>query len=157
MASSCCLVLLLAGCISVGAEFPTPTVAMIKNGVTTRAELLQLFSSPTQVGIEDGDQTWTWVYVRAGGMSRPLSKETLPTLVWVWQEPERTLSKERGPTEFLPGKNAETDRTCGGISEGFHLAEARRVAPRGGRMTASCRTLERIRDFVHPHKIRTSQ
>jgi len=47
--------------------------------------------------------------------------------------------------------------TCGGISEGFHLAEARRVAPRGGGVTASCRTLERIRDFVHPHKIRTSQ
>lgn len=70
-----CFILLLAGCVSVGAEFPTPTAAMIKNGVTTRAELRQLFGSPTQVGIEDGDQTWTWVYVRAGGMSRALSKE----------------------------------------------------------------------------------
>ncbi|WP_337286838.1 hypothetical protein [Candidatus Methylomirabilis sp.] len=70
-----CFILLLAGCISVGAEFPTPTTATIKNGVTTRAELLQLFGSPTQVGIEDGDQTWTWVYVRAGGFGRALSKE----------------------------------------------------------------------------------
>lgn len=70
-----CLILLLAGCVSVGEEFPTPTEAMIKNGVTTRAELLQLFGSPTQVGIEDGDQTWTWVYVRAGGLSRELSKQ----------------------------------------------------------------------------------
>ncbi|MCZ7625264.1 MAG: outer membrane protein assembly factor BamE [Candidatus Methylomirabilis sp.] len=69
------LVVLLAGCVSVGEEFRTPTAEMIKNGVTTRAELLQLFGSPTQVGIEDGNQTWTWVYVRAGGIGRPLSKE----------------------------------------------------------------------------------
>jgi len=69
------LSLLLAGCVSVGAEFPTPTSAMIKNGVTTRAELLQFFGSPTQVGIEDGDQTWTWLHVRAGAIGRTLSRE----------------------------------------------------------------------------------
>lgn len=70
-----CFILLLAGCVSVGEEFRTPTSEMIKNGVTTRAELLQLFGSPTQVGIEDGDHTWTWAYVRAGGVGRTLSKE----------------------------------------------------------------------------------
>lgn len=70
-----CLMLLLAGCVAVGADFSTPTATMIKNGVTTRAELLQLFGSPTQVGIENGDQTWTWVYVKAGGFGRHLSKE----------------------------------------------------------------------------------
>lgn len=70
-----CFILLLAGCISVGEEFRTPTSEMIKNGVTTRAGLLQIFGSPSQVGIEDGDQTWTWIYVRAGGFSRALSRE----------------------------------------------------------------------------------
>lgn len=70
-----CFVLLLAGCISVGEDFRTPTAEMIKEGVTTRAELLQLFGSPTQVGIEDGDQTWTWLHVRAGAIGRTLSKE----------------------------------------------------------------------------------
>ena len=35
------------------------------------------------------------------------------------------------PTETLPGRKAETDRVCEGISEGFHLAKTRRVAPRG--------------------------
>lgn len=70
-----CFILLLAGCVSVGEEFRTPTSQMIKNGVTTRAELLQLFGSPTQVGIEDGDQTWTWLHVRAGAIGRTLSKE----------------------------------------------------------------------------------
>ena len=68
------LILLLAGCVSVGREFPTPTLAMIQDGVTTRAELLQRFGSPTQVGIEDGDPTWTWIHVKAGGLRQPLSK-----------------------------------------------------------------------------------
>jgi hypothetical protein len=64
----------LQGCLSIGAEFPTPTVETIKTGVTTTAELKERFGAPTQVGIEDGDQTWTWVYVRAGA-SRTLSKQ----------------------------------------------------------------------------------
>ncbi len=70
-----CLILLLAGCVLVGREFPTPTPEMIKNGSTTRAELLKLFGSPTQVGIEDGDPTWTWLQVKAGGFGPPLSRE----------------------------------------------------------------------------------
>ncbi len=69
------VVLLLTGCVSVGREFPTPTQDMIMNGVTTTGELLQRFGSPTQVGIENGDQTWTWVYVRAGALGQPLSKQ----------------------------------------------------------------------------------
>jgi outer membrane protein assembly factor BamE (lipoprotein component of BamABCDE complex) len=69
------IVLLLTGCVSVGREFPTPTQDMIKNGVTTKAELLQRFGAPTQVGIENGDQTWTWVFVRAGGFGEPRSKQ----------------------------------------------------------------------------------
>jgi outer membrane protein assembly factor BamE (lipoprotein component of BamABCDE complex) len=91
-----CFILLLAGCISVGEEFRTPTAEMIKNGVTTRAELLQLFGSPTQVGIEDGDQTWTWVYVRAGGFGRSLSKELHVTLN------ERGVVKSYSYTSSLP-------------------------------------------------------
>ncbi len=70
-----CVIFLLAGCVSVGREFPTPTSEMIKSDVTTRAELLKLFGSPTQVGIENGDQTWTWLHVRAGAVGQTLSKE----------------------------------------------------------------------------------
>lgn len=40
-----------------------------------RAELLKLFGSPTQVGIENGYQAWTWLHVKAGGFGRPLSRE----------------------------------------------------------------------------------
>ncbi|MBI2883922.1 MAG: hypothetical protein HYY11_08465 [Candidatus Methylomirabilis oxyfera] len=91
-----CFILLLAGCVAVGEEFRTPTAQMIKNGVTTRAELLRLFGSPTQVGIEDGNQTWTWVYVRAGSFSRNLSKELHVTLT------DRGVVKSYSYTSSLP-------------------------------------------------------
>lgn len=90
------IILLCAGCVSVGEEFRTPTADMIKNGVTTRSELLQLFGSPTQVGIEDGDQTWTWAYVRAGGFSRTLSKELQVKFT------ERGIVKSYSYTSSLP-------------------------------------------------------
>jgi hypothetical protein len=46
-------------------------------------------------------------------------------------QPLATLPKERGPTETVPGRKAETDRVCEGISEGFHPAQSGRVAPKG--------------------------
>ena len=58
-----------------GREFPPPTAETFKNGVTTKADLIRLFRAPTQVGIEDGAPTSTWLYVKAGGFGRPLSKE----------------------------------------------------------------------------------
>jgi outer membrane protein assembly factor BamE (lipoprotein component of BamABCDE complex) len=63
------LVVGLAGCASVfatGRDFPSPTRETIKNGTTTRADLVRLFGEPTQVGVKDGDQTWTWYYFKKG-------------------------------------------------------------------------------------------
>ena len=45
--------------------------------------------------------------------------------------PLATLPKERGPTETVPGRKAETDRVPKGTSEGFRPAESGGVAPRG--------------------------
>ena len=67
--------LLLVGCVSVGREFPTPTSEMIKNGVTTQAELRHLFGPPVQEGIENGDRTWTWIHVKTGIGGQTLSKQ----------------------------------------------------------------------------------
>lgn len=67
--------LLLVGCVSVGREFPTPTAEMITNGVSTQAELRQLFGPPVQEGIEDGDRTWTWVLFKSGLGGQTVSKQ----------------------------------------------------------------------------------
>jgi hypothetical protein len=59
----------LAACASVfstGRDFPSPAREAIKSGTTTKADLVRLFGEPAQVGIEDGDQTWTWLYFKKG-------------------------------------------------------------------------------------------
>jgi outer membrane protein assembly factor BamE (lipoprotein component of BamABCDE complex) len=69
----------LAACsaLSTGREFPSPKPgAEIKNGATTKADLLKMFGDPTQVGMKDGDQTWTWYYFQKGsGKEGDLSKQ----------------------------------------------------------------------------------
>ena len=62
------LALGLASCaaFSTGREFASPTKDSIKNGVTTQADLVRLFGEPTQVGIDDGDRAWTWLYFKKG-------------------------------------------------------------------------------------------
>lgn len=66
-----CLVLLSACAgLTIGREFPAPTRESIRNGTTTKADLVRLFGEPTQVGMDDGDTTWTWLYV-----SRSTDKE----------------------------------------------------------------------------------
>jgi len=67
----------LAACsaFKTGRDFPSPKPgAEIKNGATTKADLLKMYGDPTQVGIKDGDQTWTWYYFQAGKDS-DLSKQ----------------------------------------------------------------------------------
>ena len=69
----------LAACsaLSKGRDFPSPKPgAEIKNGATTKADLLKMYGEPTQVGMKDGDQTWTWYYFKKGsGKDGDLSKQ----------------------------------------------------------------------------------
>lgn len=79
------LVLGLTACASMftaGREFPSPKPDAIKNGATTKADLVQLFGEPAQVGVKDGDPTWTWYYFRKGQKSGEpdLSKQLDVTL-----------------------------------------------------------------------------
>jgi hypothetical protein len=62
------LALALAACaaFSVGREFPSPRRDTIRNGATSKADLERLFGAPTQVGVKDGDETWTWYYFKKG-------------------------------------------------------------------------------------------
>jgi outer membrane protein assembly factor BamE (lipoprotein component of BamABCDE complex) len=68
----------LAACAAlttVGRDFPSPKPgAEIKNGVTTKADLLKMYGDPTQVGMKDGDQSWTWYYLKKSTDSE-LSKQ----------------------------------------------------------------------------------
>jgi outer membrane protein assembly factor BamE (lipoprotein component of BamABCDE complex) len=62
------LALFAASCsMKFGREFPSPKIDSIVNGRTAKADLVRMFGEPRQVGMKDGDQTWTWYYAQQGG------------------------------------------------------------------------------------------
>jgi hypothetical protein len=62
---------LLTGCVSVkiGREFPSPDAHWIVNGRSDRWGLQRMLGEPYQVGFENGDPTWRWLYVERLGAS----------------------------------------------------------------------------------------
>ena len=74
-----CLVALglLGGCVSIkiGREFPSPDAHWIVAGRSDRWGLQRMLGEPYQVGFENGDPTWRWLYVQrdgAGAVSKDL-------------------------------------------------------------------------------------
>lgn len=54
------LICLMIGCASAGKNFPIEKVSEIEIGKTTQQEIWNQFGSPWRVGIEDGQNTWTY-------------------------------------------------------------------------------------------------
>lgn len=50
----------LAGCATVGHDFPTHNIDQIRIGETTRSDIQEMFGEPWRTGIEDGKRTWTY-------------------------------------------------------------------------------------------------
>jgi outer membrane protein assembly factor BamE (lipoprotein component of BamABCDE complex) len=51
---------MIAGCATVGRDFPTHPVDQIRVDDTTRAQIQEMFGDPWRTGIEDGKRTWTY-------------------------------------------------------------------------------------------------
>lgn len=60
----CCGILILAGCATVGSDFPTDPVRSIELGSTTKADIARAFGQPWRTGIESGDESWTYGYYK---------------------------------------------------------------------------------------------
>ncbi|MDI9243871.1 outer membrane protein assembly factor BamE [Marinobacter sp. CHS3-4] len=54
------LLVMGAGCATVGKDFATHNVDQIKIGETTRNDIQEMFGEPWRTGIEDGKRTWTY-------------------------------------------------------------------------------------------------
>jgi outer membrane protein assembly factor BamE (lipoprotein component of BamABCDE complex) len=50
----------LAGCLTVGRDFPADQVGQIEIGHTSRDEIHRMFGEPWRTGLEDGRRTWTY-------------------------------------------------------------------------------------------------
>jgi outer membrane protein assembly factor BamE (lipoprotein component of BamABCDE complex) len=57
-------VALLAGCLTVGRDFPAQQVTKLEIGSTTRDQVRELFGHPWRTGVEDGQPTWTYGHYR---------------------------------------------------------------------------------------------
>lgn len=58
------LALAAAGCASVGRPFPVDRVRDIAPGKTTREQIQAEYGRPYRTGLEDGDETWTYLDYR---------------------------------------------------------------------------------------------
>jgi outer membrane protein assembly factor BamE (lipoprotein component of BamABCDE complex) len=64
LAAALAVLLVSSGCFTVGWSFPTRPVAGLQIGFTTRNQVRQTFGEPYRVGLEDGQQTWTYLHYR---------------------------------------------------------------------------------------------
>lgn len=69
------LVMIFAGCATVGQDFPIDSVSEIEIGKTTRNEIRTMFGSPWRTGMEDGQSTWTYGNYRYGLFSAKKAKD----------------------------------------------------------------------------------
>lgn len=58
------IVLLAAGCATVGKDFPSTAAAHIVINKTTQTEVLSMLGEPWRTGLEDGLRTWTYGYYK---------------------------------------------------------------------------------------------
>ncbi|WP_305042721.1 outer membrane protein assembly factor BamE domain-containing protein [Geoalkalibacter sp.] len=58
------VLVLAAGCATVGRDFSTSGVAAIRIGETTKTDARALFGNPWRTGVEDGRETWTYGHYR---------------------------------------------------------------------------------------------
>jgi len=58
------VLLVLAGCATVGRQFPVDPVSKIQIGKTTQDDIRGTFGQPWRTGLEDGKTTWTYGYYK---------------------------------------------------------------------------------------------
>jgi len=56
----CTAFILIAGCATVGHDFPVDQIKNIQIGKTTKEEIRNIFGEPWRVGLEDGQETWSY-------------------------------------------------------------------------------------------------
>ena len=89
------LVLSIAGCFTVGHDFPVDKVSAIKVGKTTQEDIRSMFGSPWRVGMEDGQRTWTYGKYRYSAFSETSTQD----LVIRFDDQEKVTSFTFNTTE----------------------------------------------------------
>lgn len=64
-----------SGCFTVGKNFSSAPVRKIEKGISTKADIRRLFGEPFRTGLDDGYESWTYVYNRWNLFSTTRSKD----------------------------------------------------------------------------------
>lgn len=64
-----------AGCFSVGENFPSTPVRKIEKGMTTKKDVRRMFGEPFRTGLDNGYESWTYVYNRWSPFGATRSKD----------------------------------------------------------------------------------
>ncbi len=58
------IALAVAGCVSIGHEFPVVKADDLRIGESTQAEIQAAFGNPMMTGVADGNPSWTYARLR---------------------------------------------------------------------------------------------
>ncbi len=88
--------LLVAGCVSLsaGSDFDSSNVANITKNETSKDEIKQWFGAPYMTGVDNGDEAWTYEYVKAG------AKESLIKSLYIVFDRNGTVRSYTFSTNF---------------------------------------------------------
>ena len=64
-----------SGCLAVGRNFTAAPVKSIEKGVSTKEDVSKLFGDPFRQGLDDGYESWTYVYNRWNLFGQARSKD----------------------------------------------------------------------------------
>lgn len=63
------------GCVTLGTNFPTASVSRIEKGISTKKEIRRAFGEPFRTGVDNGYESWTYVYNRWTPFGQTRSKD----------------------------------------------------------------------------------
>ena len=66
---------LAAGCMTVGRNFASASVPGIERGVSTKQDIQNQFGEPFRKGLDDGYESWSYVYNQWSMLSQTRSKD----------------------------------------------------------------------------------
>ena len=99
------LTLFFTGCVSVGTSFDTTHIPDVEKGKTGQKEVKAWFGNPERLGVDDGEITWSYTYVKTGVLSGTIAKDLTLTFdkngyvtsySFTTTEEELDLKKESG-------------------------------------------------------------
>lgn len=70
-------VFLVSGCATVGRNFDSTSLGWIETGKTAKSEIMTKLGQPFRVGMDSGDQTWTYGYYRYKLFGTSITKDLI--------------------------------------------------------------------------------